>query len=338
MGDNLDFARAFTATAAEGLSLLSRMETPHAPSAQATITAMMTQIQTGAKRLRARHVYQSAQGVLSAMHHESDAILQSRIRALGGLVVHYATGLAEIEDQTGETARLPQTPHGRWDAARTTLDALLPLAPAEDADALSRLMRASVAPAPLKETSSDVIAFPSILASVDPADVTVEADEIDVFADATAVPTEVAATHTPLPPKTAPSVEGLSLESLMREIVSDALATARQVGRTISLSYDMADATIAETLADDLRERLNRALGRIIRESLPEGRVGHIDINVAGEQLHIMAGTTALRVAIDPAQAPAAKPRINAASEAGLRSQLDALLDPKAGLELGSAS
>jgi len=49
---------------------------------------------------------------------------------------------------------------------------------------------------------------------------------------------------------------------------------------------------------------------------MSDDRVGHIDINLAGEQLHIMAGTTALRVAIDPKTAPKPKPLITA--ETGL--------------------
>jgi len=61
---------------------------------------------------------------------------------------------------------------------------------------------------------------------------------------------------------------------------------------------------------------------------MTEDRVGHIDINLAGEQLHIMAGTTALRVAIDPQSAPKTKPLISAETEQGLRAQLNALMDP----------
>jgi len=69
-------------------------------------------------------------------------------------------------------------------------------------------------------------------------------------------------------------------------------------------------------------------LSLIIRQSMSDDRVGHIDINLAGEQLHIMAGTTALRVAIDPKTAPKPKPLITAETEQGLRAQLNALMDP----------
>jgi uncharacterized membrane protein len=332
MGDNLDFARDFTATAAEGLSLLGEMDDPCAPAARSVITAMMTQIQSGSKRLRARNIYQSAQDVLSAVHHDSSEILKGRIQSLGGLVLHYATGLADIEAQTGETSTRPLTVHGRWDDARRTLDALLPLAAPSDADSLSRLMRAGQPEATTRNDDfieTDIIAFPGL-------DRLIETQAEDMSPEIAAEPAlESVPTLAPAPtmieirkPQTVETVQ-VALDGLMRDIVSDALATARQVGRTISLSYDMEDASICETLAPDLRARLGLAMNQIIRESLPEGRVGHIDINLAGEQLHIMAGTTALRVAIDPATVAApAKPLINAATEQGLRAQLDALMDP----------
>jgi len=92
---------------------------------------------------------------------------------------------------------------------------------------------------------------------------------------------------------------------MMREVIAEALSVARSVNRTISLSYDMGDWTVTEYRANELKGRINKALSQIIRQSMTNDRVGHIDINLAGEQLHIIAGTTALRIAIDPAKAPA---------------------------------
>ena len=133
-------------------------------------------------------------------------------------------------------------------------------------------------------------------------------------------------------PKRAPINEGaiVTLDAMMRDVIADALSTARSVERTISLSYDMGDRTVTEFRANELRARLGKALSQIIRQSMSDDRVGHIDINLAGEQLHIMAGTTALRVAIDPAKAPAPKPA-KVEAEQGLREQLHALMDPLQG-------
>ena len=116
----------------------------------------------------------------------------------------------------------------------------------------------------------------------------------------------------------------------MRDVIADALSVARSVGRTISLSYDMGSKAVSDAQAESLQDRLGQALSQIIRQSLTEGRVGHIDINLAGEQLHIVAGTTALRVAIDPKTnpKPAAKLLITDKTEQDLRSQLNSLMDP----------
>ena len=97
----------------------------------------------------------------------------------------------------------------------------------------------------------------------------------------------------------------IPLESLMRDVVADALSVARSIGRTISLSYDMGEVLIAEHKSDSVRTRLGGALSQIIHQALQDDRAGHIDINVAGNQIHIMAGLTAMRVAIDPEQVQA---------------------------------
>lgn len=329
MGDNLTFARDFTRTAAEGLELLSQMDDPRANSAQPVVTAMMTTIQRGAKRLRARHIYTAAQDVLSALHHETDKILDTRIHALGSLVTGYAKGLNELLTDTHAPTQTLSV-HEKWETARATLDALLPKAQAPDADVLSRLMRAPVtieevhgqsdSMAPSDIESSDIVPFPSQ---------TSRDDVIDNNDEIFAIPAPVSV---PITPPAAKHVAGpkILLETVMRNVVADALSVARQTGRTISLSYDMEDAQIEEDLSEDLRARLGTALAQIIRQSLPEGRVGHIDINIASEQLHVMAGTTALRVALDPkAVKPATKPLITQETEQGLRAQLAALMDPE---------
>jgi propanediol dehydratase small subunit len=121
---------------------------------------------------------------------------------------------------------------------------------------------------------------------------------------------------------------------MMRDVIAEALSVARSIDRTISLSYDMGDKTLSGTESENLRGRLGQALSQIIRESLTDGRVGHIDINLAGEQLHILAGTTAVRVALAPKTAaetdtlPSEKRRITPETEQGLRAQLNALMDP----------
>lgn len=346
MGDDLNFAQKFTRTAADGLALIAKMDDPRAAGDSAVVIDMMTTLQRGAKRLRARNIYSSAQNVLSALHHEDDVTLSGRIDNLGSLVTEYARGLGELLE-TEEIAPI-LTREDKWDAARATLNELLPKAEPSDADMLSRLMRAPVTLETVQPDSvsietdvlgqSDVLTLVSDIAAADIVpfvkkpmrDTKDKEGFVPVLPNPK--PVDMPKTQNKSDPKAAPVDDSpvVTMDAMMREVIADALSVARSVQRTISLSYDMGDRSLTELRANELRERLGSALSQIIRQSLTDDRVGHIDINLAGEQLHIMAGTTALRVAIDPAKAPTAKPSITADSEQGLREQLHALMDPSA--------
>lgn len=331
IGDDLNFAQKFTRTAADGLSLIAEMEDPRAKRESATVIDMMVTLQRGAKRLRARHIYSGAQNVLSALHHEDSETLSGRIENLGSVVTEYARGLEELL-QAPEIPAV-ETPKDKWDTARDTLNEILPKASPETADILSRLMRAPVTPDTLQlETAvtdgdADIIPFDRAeklaTSEIELAETTTDALSLE---DETQDKPAFAPTHSDV------SLAGdrvfVTLDAMMRDVVADALSVARHVGRTISLSYDMGDKTVTEDCAEDLCSRLGQALSQIIRQSLAKDRIGHIDINLAGEQLHIVTGTTALRVAIDREDAPAAKPLITPETEQGLRAQLNALLDP----------
>ncbi|MEP4050945.1 MAG: hypothetical protein ABJN22_01740 [Litorimonas sp.] len=334
MGDDLIFAQKFTRTAADGLALLVEMEDPRAAHEASVVIDMMTTVQRGAKRLRARHIYSGAQGVLSALHHENDATLEGRIESLGSLVTEYARGLDELL-QTADAAPAT-TPSDKWDMARENLNALLPIASSDDADMLSRLMRAPVTLETVQPEQDPILMDADIVPFVKaetPDEV--EGSSFENLDPLDALPTaEVNSTEDTVSRPVEPKIEdgpSIALDAMMRDVIADALSVARTVGRTISLSYDMGDRAVSETHAANLQSRLGQALSQIIRQSLKEGRVGHIDINLAGEQLHIMAGTTAVRVAIDPENAPkkpAPKPLITDETEQGLRAQLNALMDP----------
>ena len=328
MGDDLIFAQKFTRTAADGLALLVEMENPRAAQEASVVIDMMTTVQRGAKRLHARHIYSGAQGVLSALHHETDTVLQGRIENLGYLVTEYARGLDELLQTPEETPE--KTESEKWHAARETLNGLLPMASAEDADLLSRLMRAPVTLETVQPEQN--IDFPEteILPFVKPE--TASKIEEPVIEDLTIEePAPIVTQETVSPPSSEfDTALTLPLDSMMRDVIADALSVARAVGRTISLSYDMGHKTVSTEIAENLRQRLGQALSQIIRQSLTEGRVGHIDINLAGDQLHIVAGTTALRIAIDPktSPTPTAKALVTAETEQDLRLQLNALMDP----------
>jgi len=324
MGDDLIFAQKFTRTAADGLALLAEMEDPRAPQEAAVVIDMMTTVQRGAKRLRARHIYSGAQGVLSALHHETETVLEGRIINLGGLVTEYARGLDELLE--AKTAPQKTTPLDKWDIARETLNGLLPKASSEDADMLSRLMRVPVTLETVQPDldvaalNADVLPFHKVESPQE-----TEASLVENLTFEAVSPAAVAATPTPSGIDTDPSI---TLDAMMRDVIADALSVARSVDRTISISYDMGDRTVSIERAEDLRQRMGQALSQIIRKTVTEDRVGHIDVNLAGEQLHIIANMTAIRVAIDPKMTPISKPLITNETEPGLRAQLHALMDP----------
>jgi len=329
MGDDLIFAQKFTRTAADGLALLAEMENPRAANESAVVIDMMTTVQRGAKRLRARHIYSGAQGVLSALHHDTDTVLAGRIVNLGSLVTEYARGLDDLLHAQNRGPKA--TPLDKWDMARDTLNALLPTASSDDADVLSRLMRAPVdleaVRSDLDIVSGDADIIPFVKSGASMAD---DVPSLDTFSIPEISPAEKATAHNAPQFNAGPSI---TLDAMMRDVIADALSVARTVGRTISVSYDMGDRTVLTERAEDLRGRMGLALAQIIRQSMTEDRVGHIDINLAGEQLHIMAGTTAIRVAIDlhntaHQATPESKSLITDETEPGLRAQLHALMDP----------
>jgi len=309
------------------------MDNPRAAQEAAVVIDMMTTVQRGAKRLRARHIYSGAQGVLSALHHETHATLESRIKTLGFVVTEYARGLDELLETPGTAPA--KTPIDRWNAVRDTLNALLPVATPDDADMLSRLMRAPVTldtvRPDLKDSTPNADVLPFVKADYKDAEPYEDTPNRETFQSPKA--------NTLAPPRPQPetssTTDGLftTLDAMMRDVIADALSIARTVGRTISLSYDMGDRKISAQKAENLRSRLGQALSQIIRQSFTEGRVGHIDINLAGEALHIIAGTTAVRIAIEPKNnssqtQPKPEPLITPETEGELRAQLHALMDP----------
>lgn len=336
MGDDLIFAQNFTRTAADGLALLVEMENPRAAHEAAVVIDMMTTVQRGAKRLRARHIYSGAQGVLSALHHDTDSVLEGRIVNLGSLVTEYARGLDQLLAAENVPAKI--APLDKWEMARETLNALLPSASSEDADMLSRLMRAPVTLETVQPdqdvatSNADVIPFVQASSLELPEDIS---EEISV--ESFKIPDMPPVSEgSPSPKPQINTGPMITLDAMMRDVIADALSVARSIGRTISVSYDMGERSVSSETAEDLRGRMGHALSQIIRQTLTDDRVGHIDVNLAGDQLHVMTSKTAIRVAIEPKSPQKSNPRITDETEPGLRAQLHALMDPIAMNETAS--
>ncbi len=246
-GDDLKMAQGFVDQTTN--MLRGYFDQPALPAAEELIGAM-GDVQRGAKRLRARAIYQSAQGVISCLDTVpvSESAIAGRLLALNKLVTQYAGGLAEIQAPEAIKAEALSTPDvmnvemttpandpaNDYEAAKQTLSELLPHATQAEATSLTRLMT-------LEERKQ-------------------------------------------------PIIREIELESLMRDIVQDALSIARISGKTISISYDMGQTFVREDFQATLQVRLSRALRALILETLPREGTGHMDITATMEEVCIKAG------------------------------------------------
>jgi len=245
MGDDLNFAQKFTRTAADGLALIAKMDDPRAAGDSAVVIDMMTTLQRGAKRLRARNIYSSAQNVLSALHHEDDVTLSGRIDK------------AEPSD-ADMLSRLMRAP--------VTLETVQPDSVSIETDVLgqsdvltlvSDITAADIVPfvkKPMRDTK-DKEGFVPVLPNPKPVDMPKTQNKSD--------------------PKAAPVDDSpvVTMDAMMREVIADALSVARSVQRTISLSYDMGDRSLTELRANELRERLGSARRRFGLLLIPPKRL-----------------------------------------------------------------
>ncbi|WP_409433185.1 hypothetical protein ACJ3XI_01425 [Litorimonas sp. RW-G-Af-16] len=251
MGDDLIFAQDFVDITTNELSdFFAQSDRPTSE----TLMASMTRVQRGAKRLHARGIYQSAQAVMSCLNSAplSEDTLSGRLLALNKLIAQYADGLSELnkalgsEDSETGLAEVAELAALAEPASLPTTNT--PTEPANDYAAA-------------KQTLLGVMAF-------------AEADEVSALTrlmDAA----EQKPSHEPQIP----------LESVMRDIVQDALAIARMCAKTISVSYDVGRSGVTESAMPSLQIRISQTLRALILETLPTDKVGHIDLTCNGHDV-----------------------------------------------------
>jgi len=100
MGDDLYIAREFSNAALADISAMSALEPRHNNANIEQMSVKLTRLQSGAKRLHARAIYQSAQIVIDGLvpNAISQESFDSRLSALSKLVLQYASGLSEVEN------------------------------------------------------------------------------------------------------------------------------------------------------------------------------------------------------------------------------------------------
>ena len=79
----------------------------------------------------------------------------------------------------------------------------------------------------------------------------------------------------------------LPLDYIIRDIIQNALATARIYNKTVSISYDAGDVAIAPEWRQSFTARLSHILNMVIIHSFNTSKTGHIDLNVEGDRLII---------------------------------------------------
>jgi len=266
MGDDLYIARVFSNAALADISAIDAMENSRNPADMTHVTALLASIQSGAKRLRARAIYQSTQIVIDGLNPNltSEDNFKTRLSALTQLVHQYTDGLNEIDtpkntaqnqhtpelgletdalspaqndmDETRSLETHIQSAENLYNSARATLSQLMPLVRGTEQAALQSLMDydPEKAPKPVKDLKTD----PQI-----------------------------------------------PLEYVLRDAIQDALSIARISAKTISISYDVGQGHIESVAVKPLEKRLCEGLRALIMQSLPQDGIGHIDINLRGKNM-----------------------------------------------------
>ncbi len=261
MGDDLYIAREFSNTALADLSAIQAMESRQSGLTIEQMSLKLAKLQSGAKRLRARAIYQSAQIVIEALNPRliSEDNFNTRLSALSQLVAQYAEGLTEIETATE----------------------LVEKQPLELPETLAKTARSSNAE-PRLSFADKHNAAKAILTDLMPlargAEIMALQDIMDY--DPNAAP------KCQIPTK---SIIQIPLEYVLRDAIQDALSIARISGKTISVSYDVGQGQIGEADIASLEKRLCEGLRALILQSLPQDGVGHIDINLRGENMVIFS-------------------------------------------------
>ena len=79
----------------------------------------------------------------------------------------------------------------------------------------------------------------------------------------------------------------LPLDYVIRDIIQNALATARIYNKTVSISYDAGDVAISTEWRQSFTARLSHILNMVIIHSFNTIKTGHIDLNVEDDRLII---------------------------------------------------
>lgn len=319
MGDNLYIAREFSKSALADVSMICDMPSPpQNAAAMEILNIKLAALQSGAKRLRARAIYQSAQGVIDILlrPNPSSNDFSLRVSSLSRLLVQYENGLSEVETQLAQNNQAQGSAEERQDDSqdvnlqgrKTDLEHASKKTSGVMPKRAKKVLAETKIPLDLNTAYADAKQNLESLTSY------AKPDELSALLRLMSHKPECAreldsqhgqkpAAHEtenrllgqyadPAENFLAPTQQAskqVSLEHLMSNVVQDALSIARMCAKTISISYDMKHGTIGRSEIVSLERRLCEGLRALIMQSLPQGHVGHIDIRLNKQTLIIQS-------------------------------------------------
>ena len=274
MGDDLYIAREFSNAALADISAMDAMHAAQNPANFEQMSETLARLQDGAKRLRARAIYQSAQRVIDGL--APSAVSQdgfnTRLSALSHLVSQYASGLSEVEAALANE----QTDDAEIAAAPPAKKITVKTAPQPSHEELNLRARAVLTDTIGLARAGEITPLQALL-DYDPHKAPVDNAPIEI---------------TPETPDVTPAVQSkpqpqIPLEYVLRDAIQDALSIARMSGKTISISYDVGQTHIGQNHTASVERRLCEGLRALILQSLPQNGIGHIDVNLRGNNMVI---------------------------------------------------
>ncbi len=260
MGDDLIAARRICDTVRSDIALLMDAICAQPPASPDILMRPLDRIQTHAKQMHARGIFRAAQTVVnSLMDHAPLPTVQGRALSLNKLITQYELGLDEIAPR----------------AANLQADDLLSVsavsqseAPAEiiyaeteppmpDVEARFRAARVALAPlmvhAKQGQERSALIKLAKFEEHEIPQPVTVKSQKL---------------------PTVEPQETFLNFEMLMPEFIGHALQEARQVDKTVSVSYAADEVKFPQSQLSALRDLFDHIAKTLVRSVLerPETR------------------------------------------------------------------
>lgn len=299
MGDNLKAASRFVSQSMTSLDHLLSTDS----LSQTAVFDQLSDLQRGAKAMRARAIYRAAQTAVDMLHKgQAEDKVQSELSVVRSLVQQYKTGLDEVLHETApmsapvnsspqlvETAQISppdtrtiETPVNDMIAdlyAQLTMDMMQQETQMPDESLNEAIMAADMAPLTAARSHLEPLI-----------DFAPDAEQRDALRRLSRLHGQANDAASEDARKTKPRQSAVEFETLMPELTNVVLTRARHLGKTVSISYAANGVRIGPSLAETLRPALVDLCALLVSHSLEapnlrrergESGAGHVSI-IAG--------------------------------------------------------